>query len=90
MIRAARTRAASLALRSGHAWCRSSTKPFSRRRSATSKIVKSQFGYHIVQVEERQAAHTQPLNEVLPTIQATLVRQKLAQAEENYAQRADL
>ncbi len=29
------------------------------------KIVKSQFGYHIVQVEERQTAHAQPLNEVL-------------------------
>ena len=28
-------------------------------------IVKSNFGYHIVQVEERQAAHTQPLSEVL-------------------------
>jgi peptidyl-prolyl cis-trans isomerase D len=50
-----------------------------------SKIVKTQYGYHIVQVEERQTAHTQSLAEVLPTIQATLVRQKAAQAEENYA-----
>ncbi len=50
-----------------------------------TQIVKSQFGYHIVQVEERQAAHTQTINEVLPTIQLTLVRQKLAQAEEAYA-----
>jgi peptidyl-prolyl cis-trans isomerase D len=49
------------------------------------KIVKSQFGYHIVQVEDRQTAHTQPLNEVLPTIQATLVRDASAQAQENYA-----
>ncbi len=49
-------------------------------------IVKSQFGYHIVQVEERQAAHEQTLNEVLPTIQLTLIRQKLAQAEDSYAQ----
>ena len=24
-----------------------------------TKIVKTQYGYHIVQVEERQAAHTQ-------------------------------
>ncbi len=48
-------------------------------------IVKSQFGYHIIQVEERQAAHAQALNEVLPTIQATLIRQKEAAAEENYA-----
>ncbi|HEY1987768.1 MAG TPA: peptidylprolyl isomerase [Terracidiphilus sp.] len=50
-----------------------------------TKIVKSQFGYHIVQVEGRQPAHTQALNEVLPTIQATLSREKIAQAEENYA-----
>ena len=39
-----------------------------------------------MQVEERQAAHAQTLNEVLPTIQLTLIRQKLAQAEDNYAQ----
>jgi len=49
------------------------------------EIVKSQFGYHIVQVEERKPAHEQDLSEVLPTIQATLIRQKAAAAEENYA-----
>jgi peptidyl-prolyl cis-trans isomerase D len=51
-----------------------------------TKIVKSQFGYHIVQVEERQTAHSQALNEVLPTIQATLIRQKSAKAQLDYAQ----
>jgi peptidyl-prolyl cis-trans isomerase D len=49
------------------------------------EIVKSQFGYHIVQVEERKPAQAQELNEVLPTIQATLIRQKAAAAEEAYA-----
>jgi peptidyl-prolyl cis-trans isomerase D len=49
-------------------------------------IVKSQFGYHILQVEERQPAHAQSLSEVLPTIQTTLIRQKLSQLEANYAQ----
>ncbi len=49
-------------------------------------IVKSSFGYHIVQVEERQTAHTQPLTEVQTTIQASLVRQDSAAAQENYAQ----
>ncbi|MGA2538961.1 MAG: peptidylprolyl isomerase [Terracidiphilus sp.] len=49
------------------------------------EIVKSQFGYHVVQVEERKPAHAQELNEVLPTIQATLIRQKVAAAEEAYA-----
>ncbi len=49
-------------------------------------IVKTQFGYHIVQVEERQPAHTETLNEVLPSIQATLIRQNVAKAEQDYAQ----
>ena len=49
-------------------------------------IVKTQFGYHIVQVEERQTAHNQPLSEVKPTIEATLMRQKQTQAETSYAQ----
>jgi peptidyl-prolyl cis-trans isomerase D len=49
-------------------------------------IVKSQFGYHILQVEERQTAHAQSLSEVLPTIQATLIRQMVGQAESTYAQ----
>jgi len=38
-----------------------------------------------VQVEERKAAHAQDISEVLPTIQATLIRQKAAAAEEAYA-----
>ena len=50
-----------------------------------TKIVKSQFGYHIVQVESRQPAHVQALSEVQPTIQATLSREKISQAEENFA-----
>jgi peptidyl-prolyl cis-trans isomerase D len=49
-------------------------------------IVKSQFGYHIIQVEERQTAHSQPLNEVKPVIESTLIRQKETQAEAAYAQ----
>ncbi|MGB8258833.1 MAG: peptidylprolyl isomerase [Terracidiphilus sp.] len=57
---------------------------FSQKIGET-KIVKSQFGYHIVQVEERQEAHAQSLAEVAPVIQATLSRQKSSVAEENYA-----
>ncbi len=48
-------------------------------------IVKSNFGYHVLQVEDRQQARTQPLNEVLPQIQATLIRQSTADAEESFA-----
>jgi peptidyl-prolyl cis-trans isomerase D len=50
-----------------------------------TQIVKSQFGYHILQVEERQTAHSQSLSEVQPVIKATLIRQKAAAAEETYA-----
>jgi peptidyl-prolyl cis-trans isomerase D len=50
-----------------------------------TEIVKSQFGYHILQVEERQTAHSESINEALPTIQVTLIRQKAAAAEENFA-----
>lgn len=49
-------------------------------------IVKSQYGFHIVQVEARKPAHEQPLNEVLPEIQATLIQQQTAAAESKYAQ----
>ena len=51
-----------------------------------TKIIKTQYGYHIVQVEERTSAHTQTLSEVLPTIQATLIRQKSSAAQQSYAQ----
>ena len=50
-----------------------------------TQIVKSQFGYHILQVEERQTAHSESIDEVRPAIQATLIRQKAAAAEENFA-----
>jgi peptidyl-prolyl cis-trans isomerase D len=50
-----------------------------------TQIIKSHYGYHIVQVEERQDAHSESINEVLPTIQATLIRQKAAAVEENFA-----
>jgi len=49
-------------------------------------IVRTNFGYHTVQVEERQAAHTQPLSDVQANIIATLTRQAETSAEDNYAQ----
>jgi peptidyl-prolyl cis-trans isomerase D len=48
-------------------------------------LIKTQYGYHVVQVEERQPAHTQTLAEVLPTIQATLMRQESTAAQDAYA-----
>src|ERR1039458_7688325 len=47
-------------------------------------IVKTNFGYHIVQVEERQTAHTQPLTEVQATIVAALTRPSETPLQDNY------
>jgi peptidyl-prolyl cis-trans isomerase D len=55
------------------------------QKISDTQIVKSQFGYHILQVEERQTAHSQSIDEVQPVIKATLIRQKAAAAEETYA-----
>jgi len=49
-------------------------------------IVRSQFGFHVVQVEARTPAHEQPLNQVLPDIQATLIRNQTGAAESSFAQ----
>jgi peptidyl-prolyl cis-trans isomerase D len=48
-------------------------------------IVKSNFGYHIVQVESRTTAHTKPLSEVQGDIVAALEREDSAAAEQNFA-----
>ena len=71
------------------AWCPSLTRIFGQK-IGDIKIVKSQFGYHVVQVEERQTAHAQTLSEVQPTIQATLIRQNAAAGRGKLRQGADL
>ncbi len=49
-------------------------------------VVKTNFGYHVVQVEERQTAHTQPLTEVQSAIAETLKRDAEGQAASRFAQ----
>jgi peptidyl-prolyl cis-trans isomerase D len=52
----------------------------------TSDLVRSQFGYHIIQTIAKQNAHSKPLAEVKDTIVASLQQQKTAAAQQNFAQ----
>ena len=58
---------------------------FSLSPGQTSDLVKTQFGYHILQVEEKQEAHTRPLSEVKPQILAALTQQKEQAAQGAFA-----
>ena len=51
----------------------------------TSGLVRSQFGYHIIQTEQKQAAGTKPLADVKDSISQVLEQQKAGSSEQKFA-----
>jgi peptidyl-prolyl cis-trans isomerase D len=58
---------------------------FSLAPGQTSDVIKTQFGYHILQVEEKKTAHLTPLAEVKSEIVPVLEQQKAGAAEQAFA-----
>ena len=61
---------------------------FSLGVGAISDLVKTQFGYHIIKVVEKQPAHTQTFEEVENLIRPTLLQRKAEQKAQELADKA--
>lgn len=55
---------------------------FSLAKGQTSDLVKSSYGFHIIQIEDKQVAHLKTFAEVKSEIEARVKKQKTAQATE--------
>lgn len=58
---------------------------FTLNPGQTSDVIKTQFGYHILQVEEKKTAHLRPLSEVKAEIIPVLEQQRIGAAEQTFA-----
>ncbi len=58
---------------------------FSLAPGQTSDVIKTQFGYHILQVEAKNTAHVKPLAEVRSEILPVLEQQRASTAEQSLA-----
>jgi peptidyl-prolyl cis-trans isomerase D len=56
---------------------------FSLAKGATSGLVQSSYGFHIIRVDDKQAAHVKTLDEVKDQIESAIRQQKAAQAAAN-------
>jgi peptidyl-prolyl cis-trans isomerase D len=56
---------------------------FSLAKGATSGLVQSSYGFHIIRVDDKQAAHVKMLDEVKDQIESAIRQQKAAQAAAN-------
>ncbi|MHB1857543.1 MAG: peptidyl-prolyl cis-trans isomerase [Acidobacteriaceae bacterium] len=60
---------------------------FSLQPGQLSGVIRTQFGFHILQVEQKQPAHVKTVDEVHDLIMANLMQQAQAQAAQAYATR---
>jgi peptidyl-prolyl cis-trans isomerase D len=58
---------------------------FSLGKGQTSDLIKSSYGFHIINLEDKQDAHLKPLAEVKSDIEEKLKQQKVAHAAETAA-----
>ncbi len=58
---------------------------FSLQPGQLSQVIRTQFGFHILQVEEKQPAHLKSVDEVHDLILANLTQQAQAKAAQEYA-----
>lgn len=56
---------------------------FSLAKGATSDLVQSSYGFHIIRLDDKQAAHVKTLDEVKDQIEGSIKQQKAAQAAAN-------
>ncbi|HSB75310.1 MAG TPA: peptidyl-prolyl cis-trans isomerase, partial [Terriglobales bacterium] len=60
---------------------------FSLPKGSTSGIVQTSYGFHIIQVDDKQDAHLKPLSEVAAQIKPLIAQDKAAQMAQNLADR---
>lgn len=62
---------------------------FSLPKGATSGIVQTSYGFHIIHVDDKQDAHVKPLSEVAAQIKPLIAQDKAAQVAQNLADRVE-